>query len=73
MNEIKAGSSVSHKPTKETWFVLGVNRQKNQVCVAGWPPTIAKLSDCELANIGNGINQQEKEYRDKEFGMDWEE
>lgn len=73
MNEIKAGSSVLHKPSGETWFVLGVNKQKNQACIAGWPPTIANLSDCELVNAGNGITQHEREYRHKEFGSNWEE
>lgn len=68
---IQAGDYVYHKPTKEEWYILGVNQEKNKVCVAGWPLTIAYLSDCVLIEKGNGITQEELEYRRKQFGDNW--
>lgn len=69
---IKAGSTANHIPTGETWFIVGVNKKKNKVCVAGYPPTIAKLSDCVLVEEGSGIEEGHLQYRNKEFGYDWE-
>lgn len=69
---IQAGDTVYYKPSKEMWYLLGVNVDKNRVCVAGYPPTMAELSDCELDEKGNGITEEERMYRDKEFGMDWD-
>jgi hypothetical protein len=69
---IKAGSSVKHIPTGEKWFLVGVNRKKNEVCVAGYPPTIAMLSYCIEIDEGNGINEEELKYRNKEFGYNWD-
>jgi hypothetical protein len=72
MNDICEGDSVLHKPTGEVWFVLGVNKSKNHICTAGWPPSLAKLSDCDLWKRGNGITEHERQYRNKEFGTDWD-
>jgi hypothetical protein len=69
---IEAGDTVLHKPTGETRFLLGVNKAKNRVCVAGWPPKMAELSDCELRRKGKGITEEEREYRDGKFGTDWD-
>lgn len=69
---IKAGSTVKYRPTGEEWFILGVNRERDRVCVAGWPPSEAMLSDCELIEEGNGITKKEREYRDREFGPNWD-
>jgi len=71
-NMIEAGDSVLHRPTGETWHLLGVNKTKNKVCTAGWPPSIALLSDCELVEKGNGITEKERAYRNKNFGADWD-
>lgn len=69
---IQAGDTVKHGPTGEEWVLLGVNKEKNRVCVAGWPPSMAYLSDCELIVKGNGITEHERQYRDKEFGPNWD-
>jgi len=69
---IQAGDTVCYKPSKETWYLLGVNKAKNRVCVAGYPPKEANLSDCELDEKGNGITEEERMYRDKEFGTNWD-
>jgi hypothetical protein len=61
-----------HTPSGEEWVVLGINRQKNEICVAGWPPTIAKLSDCVLEDSGKLLSEEEITYRDSEFGSDWD-
>lgn len=70
--KIEAGDSIIHKPTGETWFCLGVNRDRDQVCAGGWPPTMAKLSDCELVEKGKGLKESEVVYRNSHFGIDWE-
>jgi len=69
---IKAGSSVIHTPTGEHWHIIGVNREKNLVCVAGYPPTVANLSDCMEIIEGQGIKKAVLEYRIDEFGTDWD-
>ena len=69
---IKAGSTVYHFPTGEEWFVLGVNKAKDAVCVAGWPPTTARLSNCKLVDEGNGITADELKYRCEQFGFNWD-
>lgn len=69
---VKAGSTIKHIPTGEEWFLLGVNKKKNKVCVAGYPPTIADLSDCIEVEDGIGLNKQELEYRNKQFGTNWD-
>jgi len=70
---IKASDIILHKPTGETWYLLGVNTEKNRVCVAGWPPTMAELSDCELVRSGNGITNDERTYRNEKFGAGWDD
>ena len=69
---IQAGDSILHKPTGETWYLLGVNKAKDRVCVAGWPPTEARLRDCELVRKGKGITYDELFHRNKNFGADWD-
>lgn len=71
MDSIKAGSTVYHRPTQKQYLILGVNKNKNEVCI-GLPPSIAYLSDCDFVNCGNGITKEELEYRNKTFGYDWD-
>ena len=72
--KIEQGDSVYHRPSRETWLVLGVNYKKGKLCVAGWPPTMAKISDCELVEKGSReLTEEELKHREKEFGMNWEE
>lgn len=73
MDRIEAGDSVKHIPTGETWYVLGVSHKKNQLCVAGWPPSIAQIDDCVLESKGNGITEEELQARNKIFGINWDE
>lgn len=44
--KFRAGDTVRHKPTGETWHVAAVER--GHVMPAGWPETIAFSDDCEL-------------------------
>ena len=60
-----------HKPTGEDWVLLGVNFEQNNVCVAGWPPTMARLSDCENLCVDRPLSEDERKYRDREFGKNW--
>jgi hypothetical protein len=71
-DDIQAGDTIFHRPTGEEWYLVGVSKAKNQVCAAGWPPSIAYLSDCELVKKGNGLKPEELEYRNKEFGTSWD-
>lgn len=69
---IQEGDTARHKPTGEEWYLLGVNKERNRVCVAGWPPTMADLSDCELVKKGSGISKTELEYRREQYGYNWD-
>ena len=71
---ICAGDTVWHRHTGEEWFVLGVNVDKDQLAPAGWPHTLARLSDCVLVRPGQGINAREIESRSKMFpGMKFDD
>lgn len=60
-----------HLPTGEDWYILGVNQKRDEVCAAGWPATIGKLSDCESFEVNKPLTPEEIEYRSKTFGSDW--
>lgn len=45
---IRAGDSVLHKPTGETWCVAAISPDGKQLACCGWPETLADVSDCEL-------------------------
>ena len=60
-----------HYPSRESWVILGISKDFEKVCVAGWPPTIANAEDCELWEIGRDLTDEELKYREKEFGSGW--
>ncbi len=70
MTNIVAGCKVKHLPTGETWWVLGVDGRGN-LCVAGWPNTIAKITDCEFISSGQPLTEQELTSRQRMFGEGW--
>ena len=60
---IRSNDTVFHRPSGETWVVCGVDNEKGELIPGGYPfPTLAKLSDCELIEAGDG--KQPKEYAD---------
>lgn len=61
-----------HKPTGERWLILGIDTKGDRVCVAGWPPTIAKLSDCENVQELRRMTVEEHHYRRNHFGYGWD-
>lgn len=63
--------SAHHKPTGEDWLLLGINPIKDKVCAAGWPATIAKMSDCSDIYELRPLTDEEIVYRSKTFGEDW--
>lgn len=71
--KIQAGDTVYHTPCDENWYVVGVNYALGELCVAGWPPTIAKIKDCTLIEKGNGITEDELKFRNRAFGSGWED
>lgn len=72
MDKIKAGDGVLHKPSGEQWYVLGVNYSEDRLCIAGYPPSLAKISDCEYIESFGEITKEELEHRSKQFGDNWE-
>lgn len=60
-----------HLPSGEDWYILGIDINGNQVCVAGWPASIGKLSDCENIEVNKPLTEKEIEYRVKTFGHNW--
>lgn len=46
---IRAGDTVLHKPSSETWHVCGVHKDGTELIPSGYPfPSIAKVVDCML-------------------------
>lgn len=45
---IRSGDTVLHKPSGETWAVAFTEGSELSPC--GWPPTRAKIIDCELVH-----------------------
>jgi hypothetical protein len=71
--EIKPGMTyyARHKPTGEDWLLLGVDKEYDRVCAAGWPASTGKLSDCFDLRERAKISDSEYKYRCKEFGLNW--
>lgn len=69
--EFKSGMTYTahHKPSGEDWVILGVDTEVDQVCVAGWPPTMANLSDCENFIERSPLTKEERDYRREQFGQ----
>lgn len=60
-----------HVPSGEDWVLLGVDPKNNKVCAAGYPPSIAELSDCCRFEKRGPITFEERQYRVKVFGSGW--
>lgn len=60
-----------HIPTNEDWHILGVDIKNGKVCAAGWPPSIAKISDCKDFEKTNELTGKELDYRNFQFGHNW--
>lgn len=60
-----------HLPTGEDWYILGIDVKGDRVCVAGWPATIGKLSDCKDFEVNKPLTDEELAYRVREFGQNW--
>lgn len=58
-------------PTGETWHILGIDIDNNRVCAAGYPQTIAKLTDCKNVTPFKKLTEEELKYRTKYFGSNW--
>jgi hypothetical protein len=72
--EIKKGFSyiATHIPSGESWFVLGIDVKGDRVCAAGWPPSTGKLSDCKDIEVNTPMNKGQIDYREKQFGTNWD-
>jgi hypothetical protein len=71
--EYKASTAyiARHIPTGEKWYLLGIDSDRNKVCAAGWPATIANLSDMADFEERSALSTEEITYRDKTFGSNW--
>lgn len=49
MRTFKAGDTVKHAPTGETWLLIR-DEQHGKVFPGGWPATMANASDCTLVS-----------------------
>jgi hypothetical protein len=59
---------ILHKPSGETWLALHIDG--SAVYCAGWPPTIARLTDCEIIEDLGELDEQEKNHLLSAFGVD---
>jgi hypothetical protein len=69
---MQGGTHVHHRPSGEDWVLLGANYKTGQVCVKGWPATMAKISDCDFIEHGQPLEAGEIEYRTKQFPGEWQ-
>ena len=61
----------THIPTNEEWYVIGIDPDRDMLCVAGYPATIAKISDCTNFEKLEKLTSDEVKYRDSTFGKCW--
>jgi hypothetical protein len=73
MKDIKSGYAYTckHVPTGEEWYLLGIDVKGDRVCAAGWPPTIANLSDCTDIQEAGQLTPEELQHRINQFGHNW--
>lgn len=63
--------TAKHIPSGEEWCLLGIDLKGDRVCAAGYPPTMAKLSDCtDFEKIGP-LTPELIKYRESSFGTNW--
>lgn len=60
-----------HVPSGEDWHIIGIDPLNDRVCVAGWPHTIANLSDMRRMKKFAPLTQEEIHHRSKRFGTNW--
>ena len=44
----RCGDTVHHRPSGEDWLVAYADPARDELAWCGWPPGVAKLSDCTL-------------------------
>jgi len=57
-----------HIPSGENWLILGIDYDRGRVCAAGWPPSIANLSDMQNMEVNRPRTEKETEHVMKTFG-----
>ena len=60
-----------HIPTGEEWLILGIDYKSRRVCAAGWPPSIANLSDMDNMKVRGPRTEEETAYTIKQFGQNF--
>lgn len=60
-----------HVPTGEDWVILAVNQESGKCFAAGWPHTVAEISDCVNWKLRAGLTHQE-ELHVKEYFFKWD-
>ena len=63
--------NATHKHTGERWYLLGVDIYFGNVCAAGWPASMAKISDFTDVSFHAELTQEEFEHRKNKFGRGW--
>lgn len=56
---MKAGDTVKHNPSGETWVLAAVDLGRGEVYPCGWPETIAKAADCVLVKSCSDAESRE--------------
>ena len=62
---------VKHVPSGEEWHILGVSKNGQEACAAGYPPSIGEVADMTSWSEAGMISKEAKEYRDRTFGERW--
>lgn len=70
MQNIRPNDFVFHKPTREEWVVCGVDYERDELIPCGYPfPSIARLSDCKIAEARNEPQSEEMRRALKQHGL----
>lgn len=70
LNQVfKTGHTLTchHIPTGENWLILAVHRESGKCFAAGYPPTVAKISDCTDWELAHPLEKEEISHIKKHF------
>lgn len=63
--------TAKHIPSGEDWVILGINEERDEVCSATWPPSIAKFYDFTYLTERSHRSPYQQSYMESVFGLDW--
>jgi|GEM_PF-4200982 len=59
------------KKSDEGYYVVGINKSLDRICVSGYPTQALRLSDCIAFSERGKLSSEEIDFRKKHFGSNW--